>query len=256
MTPIKNLTQGYEHIELTEDEIAQVLLDAKIAKDRKLTYEKNEELRRQKSRDITQPFTSLELLDYCHRFYVERFGKNYIVDEYNTQLVTMLCSYFTGSEDFELADYSLDKGLLIMGNVGTGKTELMKFFQKNKKQCYAIKTCNEVSESYSFYKDEIEDVYSTPIDKPLHDPSVFFQRKIGFCFDDLGTEEMKNNYGNKKNVMADLILAIYNKKDYSKFHITTNLSKDELTEKYGTRVMSRMREMFNVFVLSGKDRRK
>lgn len=250
------MTQGYEHIELTEDEIAQVLLDAKISKDRKLQYEKNEELKRQKSKDLMQPFTPAELLNYCHRFYQQRFQKEFIIDADNKPLVTMLSYYFTGSEEFELSDYSLNKGLMIMGNVGTGKTDLMNFFQKNKKQCYAIKSCNDVAESYSFYKDEIEAVYSTPIDKPLHDPSVFFQRKIGFCFDDLGTEEVKNNYGNKKDVMADIILSIYNKKDYSKFHITTNLVKQEIIDKYGTRVNSRLREMFNVFELAGKDRRK
>lgn len=61
----------------------------------------------------------------------------------------------------------------------------------------------------------------------------------------------------KKNVMADVLQAVYNKKNFSKFHITTNLmNKEEIEAKYGSRVNSRLREMFNVFSLEGTDRRK
>lgn len=144
-----------------------------------------------------------------------------------------------------------------MGDVGTGKTEIMKFFQKNKKACFTIKSCVDIAADFSIYKNEIDETYSTPIEKPLNDPDVFFQREIGYCFDDLGTEEVKNDYGNKKNVMADIIMAVYNKKNFTKFHITTNLmNKEEIEGKYGSRVNSRLREMFNVFSLDGNDRRK
>ncbi len=39
-------------------------------------------------------------------------------------------------------------------------------------------------------------------------------------------------------------------------HVTTNLSGDQIEENYGTRVRSRMREMFNMIILPGEDRRK
>ena len=43
-----------------------------------------------------------------------------------------------------------------------------------------------------------------------------------------------------------------------KTHITTNLNADELQEKYGERVLSRMREMFNLisFDENSVDKRK
>lgn len=252
-------------VELTNEEIWQAISEAKVKKELKIKMEENEVLRRKKSDELLKPFTPDQLIWYCENFYKERFDKPFIFDDSNMLLVKKLSEYFTNSADFEVGGYSLSKGLMIMGNVGTGKTEIMRFFQKNKKQCFTIKSCREIADDYLVYKDELENVYSTPIEKPLHDPSVFFQKYIGYCFDDLGTEENKNAYGNKKNVMADLIMTIYDKpeytekgdKDFSKFHITTNLkSKEQIENLYGTRVNSRLREMFNVFVLGGTDRRK
>lgn len=250
----------YSDIELSEDEIAEALLDVKRKKKTKLQYEANEELRRKKSNDLMMPFSADALIEYCQRFFFERFEKLFVIDQDNSQLVEKLSWYFTNDEQFEEAGFSLSKGIFIMGNVGRGKTYLMQFFQKNKKRCYSVKSCNSISDEFLLYskgdENTIEHNYSTPIEKPLHDPAVFFQKYIGYCFDDLGTEELKNNFGNKKNVMADIIMEIYKKKDYEKFHITTNLDKEELEKMYGTRVTSRLREMFNVFVLNGKDRRK
>lgn len=251
-------------IELSNEEILQALIEAKTKKELRLKYEENEVLRRKKSEEITKPFTPVELVWYCERFFKERFDKDFVFDEDNRILIQKLSEYFTGSTDFNIGGYSLNKGIMIMGNVGRGKTYLMKFFQKNKKRCYVIKPCRDIADDYLVYKEEVVNVYSAPIEKPLHDPSVFFQNHIGWCFDDFGTEEIKNAYGNKKNVMADLIMTIYDKpdyaengdKDFSKFHLTTNLESGKEIEKvYGTRVNSRLREMFNVFVLDGKDRR-
>lgn len=254
--PIEKLTLHSE-IELTLEEITDALVEAKSKKAVRLQYEKNLAEKQEKSRQLFKVWDSNELIEYCHNFYKKRFGLPFLIDQYNEQLLNQLALYFTNNKEFEKAGYSLTKGILIMGNVGSGKTELMKFFQKNKKCCFTIKSANDISSDFSLYKNEIDDVYSTPIEKPINDPDVFFQREIGYCFDDLGTEEVKNDYGNKKNVMSDVLMAIYSKKNFSKFHITTNLmSKEEIEAKYGTRVNSRLREMFNVFALEGPDRRR
>lgn len=247
----------HSDIELSEEEICEAIIRAKSEKGIRIQYEQNETNRRNQSKNLMKVWNNVELIEYCHIFYAQRFDVNFEIDKNNSLLVHQLSLYFTNDTEFEKAGYSLKKGVMVMGNVGTGKTEIMRFFQKNKKKCFKIISCVDISDEFSIYKSEIADIYSTPIDKPLHDASVFFQKDIGYCFDDLGTEEVKNDYGNKKNVMADVLMAVYNKKQYHKFFITTNLkSKEEIEAKYGTRVNSRLREMFNVFVLDGTDRRK
>jgi DNA replication protein DnaC len=252
--PIKRIQQ-FSDVELTEGEIAEALISAKSKKHTSQEYERAEQYRRKKYQELIEPFDTDKLNRFCHEFYCKRFDKKFIVDSGNSILLHKLTQYFTGSREFESDGYSLKKGILIQGNVGVGKTEIMRFFQKNKKCCYRIVSCADIADEYLTYGDEIEGVYSTPTERAINDPDVFFQKYTGTCFDDLGTEEIKNNFGNKKNVMADILMAIYDKKDYSKFHITTNLDPNEIEERYGTRVRSRMREMFNIFILQGADRR-
>lgn len=259
MQPIKNIQGNYEII-LTPEEIAKSILDAKVKKGIALQYEENEKERRRKSEILMKPFSTDELILYCIEFYNERFNRKFVIDEENTPLIEKLGQYFTDAPEFNVGDFNLKKGIMVMGPVGTGKSWLMSFFQKNKKSCFTIKSCRDVTNDYLVYKEEIVDIYSTPFKKPMHDPAVFFQNEIGYCFDDLGTEqETKNSFGNKKDVMADILYAIYDKyikKDFTKFHATTNLNENELKERYGSRLYSRFKEMFNVFVYDGKDRRK
>ena len=89
----------------------------------------------------------------------------------------------------------------------------------------------------------------------------------GLCLDDIGTEDVKVNYGNRKSVIGDIIEQRYSiiekleDPDNIKnncgdlLHATTNLSSPQLVEYYGGRVTSRMREIFNFIELPGNDRR-
>jgi hypothetical protein len=79
-----------------------------------------------------------------------------------------------------------------------------------------------------------------------------------FCFDDLGTEQSQKYFGNECNVMAEILLSRYDL-FISKgilTHVTTNLSASELEEKYGNRLRSRMREMFNLVAFDKNSRDK
>ena len=81
---------------------------------------------------------------------------------------------------------------------------------------------------------------------------------FGACFDDLGTETKRKNFGNESNVMEEIILGRYDRKYNlgAKTHLTTNLSADQIAEAYGERVRSRLREIMNVFIFeSTKDMR-
>ncbi|MGE4587257.1 MAG: hypothetical protein AB7D05_07945 [Mangrovibacterium sp.] len=69
-----------------------------------------------------------------------------------------------------------------------------------------------------------------------------------YCFDDLGVKQPLKYFGNDCQVMAEIILSRY-ELFVSKgmlTHVTTNLSASELEARYGTRVRSRLREMYNM----------
>jgi hypothetical protein len=83
-----------------------------------------------------------------------------------------------------------------------------------------------------------------------------------YCFDDLGIEPLGRHYGEDCNVMGEVLLSRYElylqTKTKIKTHATTNLNAEELEERYGNRVRSRMRELFNLvaFDKNTSDKRK
>ena len=76
-------------------------------------------------------------------------------------------------------------------------------------------------------------------------------------FDDFGSESPVVHFGNKIDVMGEVIQDRY---DHfigtgMKTYLTSNLSEEEITDEYGARVSSRLREMCNFITLEGYDRR-
>lgn len=151
---------------------------------------------------------------------------------------------------------SLEKGLLIIGNFGNGKTSVMRVFENIFKgmKGWAFKgyTANELVEMY--------ECCNTPVQKEGFWSNM---NKGVLYFDDVKTERMANNYG-KTNLFKDVIEKRYNRR--KKTLITCNF-KDGLTddieaallefgEMYGSRVFDRLFEMFNIIEFKGKSFRK
>jgi len=182
------------------------------------------------------------------------YSMQYNVDKDNEEVVKSICKYFSGDESF---DGDLDKGLILMGGVGVGKTSLMKFFIRNQRFSYKIESCRDVETNYAQLGDNYTDRCSFNIPVAVNsDP--FGHQVIGFCFDDLGTEANGKHYGKEKNVMAEILLNRYdNNLPYLSTHVTTNLTVDEIKTQYGSRVGDRMRQMFNQiqFPIKAKSRR-
>ena len=69
-----------------------------------------------------------------------------------------------------------------------------------------------------------------------------------YCFADIGLESTMNFYCNQCSVMSEILLSRYDL--YHSFgmltHITANLNSTGIEQRYGIRVRSRMRELFNL----------
>lgn len=140
----------------------------------------------------------------------------------------------------------INKGILLSGPVGCGKTSLMKLLRHivpHQKSYEVIPTRNI---AFAF-----NNIGYTIIEN--------YGDKRFYCFDDLGVEPTGRHFGKDCNVMGEIILSRYDLflSHKIKTHATTNLNAKELEERYGNRVRSRMRQLFNLvaFDKSSRDKR-
>jgi hypothetical protein len=176
-------------------------------------------------------------------------GIDFVIDESNEGPIKLLCQYFSLSPQFEEDGRSLKKGLMLCGNLGTGKTLLMHLCRKNDFTEYIVVNCRKVASEFS-----------TDGDMGIQ-PYKIHPKRFGneYCFDDFGHEPIKYHYGSKIDVMEDVLLARYDfGSPFTHTHITTNKTANEIKERYGDRIADRFREMFNIieFPLTAKSRRK
>lgn len=194
----------------------------------------------------------------------KKFDGQFVLDENNKLIFEILCNYFGEDENFNalcksvgIENTSLDKGIFLAGNFGVGKTWMMQLFMQNQRQCYFMKAAKDIADEFMQEGEDFMGEYIEKRKNALNDPTVFLQEYSGICIDDLGTEDIKNHFGNKKNVIGDIVEKKYARSSTGVFfHATTNLTAEQLKEFYGGRVTSRMREIFNFIELRGNDRRK
>lgn len=176
------------------------------------------------------------------------FGKDFKLYDEDREILYRLSNYFINDAE-KCQSFGIDtrKGLLVSGPVGCGKTSIMKLlphivpFERK----YEMIPSRNVTFSFNHigYK-TIEDYGDAGF----------------YCFDDLGIEPQGRFFGQDCNVMGEILLSRYEifMRHKVKTHGTTNLNADEIEERYGSRVRSRMRSMFNLIAFdeSTKDKRK
>jgi DNA replication protein DnaC len=257
--------ETYDHIELTQEEVDEAILQAKVKKSIRLEHE--EKLRRaeENRKQFTQAGWTYEQTKSFMLYRAKQiFEKPFTLDQDNQFIFELMCRYFsndplfvTMAEEAGMKNISLSKGILLAGNFGVGKTWLMTLFAKNIRQVYHMHNTKQIADYFEVDGEEAMRTYVNKVKNAVNDGARFYQPYSGICLDDIGTEDVKTNYGNKKNVIGDLIEKRYAAQNCGVFlHGTTNLSGQELKDFYGGRVTSRMREIFNFIELPGEDRRK
>jgi predicted ATPase len=189
-------------------------------------------------------------------YYAKEIKPEFVIDKYNEEVIRSLVLYFMRDPEFEKCgnNYSLLKGLLVRGTVGTGKTLLMKAFDRLMKKMGQEDCLFVIVPARTIERD-----YAEEGSKVILNYGKFSYTRQGservYCFDDLGLESHDSkHYGNDMKVMAEILMDRY---DLGlKTHATTNLAPAAINEYYGERILSRMREMFNDIRLEGPDRRK
>lgn len=139
----------------------------------------------------------------------------------------------------EVADWLTDnegKGLLLMGNCGRGKSLLAtKVLPLLINQC-----CRKMVSSYTAMQMNMK-------------PDAVMAKHI-ICVDDIGIEGESLLYGNRRMVVSELADAA--EREGKLLLLTTNMSTDELRQKYGERTIDRLRVVTKLVVFAGESLRK
>jgi len=191
---------------------------------------------------IKSHYNYQEIILWLEKKGVELYGNHFKILESDYPIIYRLIAYFLKDEPTCFHGIDLNKGILLSGPVGCGKTSLlnlMKFLTPTEHK-FIVKPCRDIN--FEFFQDGYQIINKYSIGK------LYQSEPRTYCFDDLGTENNLKYYGNECNVMAEILLSRYDLYISKKLqtHITTNLSASEIETQYGNRVRSRLRAMLNL----------
>ncbi len=193
--------------------------------------------------EIKSHYNYQEIILWLERKGVELYGNHFKIVEIDYLIIYKLIAYFLKDEPtcFQHG-IDLNKGILLSGPVGCGKTSLLNLMKHLTpiEHKFIVKQCRDIS--FEFIQDGYQIIHKYSIGK------LYQSEPRNYCFDDLGTENNLKYFGNECNVMAEILLSRYDLFVTKKIqtHITTNLSASEIETNYGNRVRSRLRAMLNL----------
>jgi len=162
----------------------------------------------------------------------------YIFDANNKDTVKEMYYYLTASPKF---NGNLNKGIFLWGNIGNGKTTMVKILGDLIAMCnrivFEFLSCSEIAE----------------IIRRSDDLTHYYQRPL--IIDEIGRDS--NNikvFGTDREPITEILNKRYTNDTIT--FATSNYNLDELGKKYGHHIQDRLVEMFNVIELPGGSRRK
>jgi hypothetical protein len=217
-----------------------------------LRYHREIEIKEEaKNRQENEERERIQIMQFWNagRFYHllrERYraeAGQFIEDEGTKTLHRAACFYLAGDPRFtsELG-HDPRKGLLVIGTAGLGKTSTFRHLSDNPRRPVKIYSMIEIAEAV----------------RETGECNIYTAGDRVVLIDDVGTEpETVNHYGTKINWFKDFIESYYHtNRSFHNLVVTTNLGGAEIEARYGYRVRSRMREMFNTVQVTGTDKRK
>lgn len=171
-------------------------------------------------------------------------------DEGRQQLVVWnnLIKYVHGDDK---SAYDLNKSICLMGQTGSGKTITLKIMSEYMKIDNVMYMRGKTRLTFNYRMVSSSEIISNFMLNGFDGIAKYLI--IGnLCIDDLGAEaQTATHYGNKIDVIAEIIEARYNKGLLT--HFTTNLNENLILERYDSRVHSRILHSCNMIRMSDKD---
>jgi DNA replication protein DnaC len=183
------------------------------------------------------------------------------IDEHNQKILRFLLLYFNQSKEaeqiFPEENYKTYKQIMLVGNVGVGKTMLMQVFSQYLKLTSNPNTFFNVSvtEMINYYK-----VFNH-LDKytfnELSSEKKFNGNPVNLCLNDLGLNTHLHFGVDTKVLVDDFLYSRYELylNHHKMAHLTSNLSVTELKKAFDYRLADRFKA-YNIIDLGGESRRK
>jgi len=182
------------------------------------------------------------------RSIIYRVCPEFVIDEWNRPLMNDLYDYANGK------DGRLDpnKGLLLWGDIGTGKSTIIKILGevlRPKGEGYLTVSCSYLATRFTALGIEA-------LNSSTYNETEMGTRPVNRAFDELGREPIPaRHYGNELNIMQYILQCRYEIRHKVKTFATTNINPKNLGKLYGGYIEDRINEMFNEVELAGKSRR-
>lgn len=169
----------------------------------------------------------------------QMYGQKFRLHNCDKEIIYKLLIYaIRDEENCREHNIDLNKGILLIGPIGCGKTSFMTLLRHflYRPYLYPVKPTREIATEFQ------QDGYAV-IQKYAKMPTHL-------CLDDLGAEQSVKHFGNNCNTIGEILLDRYEllMQEGILTHATTNLDANQLEAIYGNRVRSRLRGMFNVVV--------
>lgn len=163
----------------------------------------------------------------------------YVIDDDNRDQMRRFSGIFSSQENDS-------RGCGVIGCPGSGKSILLRAMQQvidrpSGPKRPVIYTALSLADMYS--KDG-PDVMKRALTKDM-------------IIDDIGAEYVAAHYGTKVEVIENIVQIRYDQFQISgiRTHFTSNLTMEDIQNRYGDRVYSRLMQMCDIIVLTGADRR-
>jgi DNA replication protein DnaC len=143
------------------------------------------------------------------------------------------------------------KGVFLLGVTGCGKTRRLRLMADT----IWLRMRDAADMVRELTQDGSKAAWSTVCNLPEY--GVCSPHRYDLIIDDLGVESGDNRvYGNRRDIMAEIIMARYKAFPRFKTHFASNLTEAAIREEYGERIYSRLCEMCVFLTVPGGDRRR